>query len=592
MMKKQIFLFLLVAVTLALVSSETLRSFEASPAPAVDKVVRGTHGLARSGNKQIPLNMVLIPHGDVVLGLNQDTIEKLGQGQKGFMETFAGSLPRHTVRNIREFFCDKFEVTNAQWKAYLDATGQVPSELLRKLAWLDGPDGGASFPEGQANFPIRNVDLYEARAYAAWCGKRLPTEEEWMRAAAGDDGRLYSWGDEWKQELNASKDRRTHREILTPVGSREKAASPFGILDMTGSVWEWTDSQFRPYPKYKPIKIKFGRKSEVLSPGFDARHYILKGGVYNGNDITNILPVRQPVLPNTNYDTIGFRCVKSSKPGKDIFAAAVKELGSSYLKDSKWDDSNFYAIEISKIDAQQKIIQSFESFVFAPTTGVLTSINKVLKNGNPTPDGYLTLGVISVSRPLEEPNLPPGNYTMVYRHKGALPKEKMVEKPVAKKEAPQKPAEKKKNGKKNGKKTGKKKKGDDEVEEKTAEELKQEEEDRRIEEENRQAKEAADAENRRAQEELERIGAVLKSQKQDIEFPDGKNLVLFLNPSDAVVGYVEVEHFTEGGEEPIRVIHIQGSGRTDIEFTIRILGGKHPRFTLPIKIRNNPFLGY
>ncbi len=79
------------------------------------------------------------------------------------------------------------------------------------------------------------------------------------------------------------------------------------------------------------------------------------------------------------------------------------------------------------------------------------------------------------------------------------------------------------------------------------------------------------------------------SSKDDIAFPAHKNLILFLDPSDTVVGFVEVEQFKEGGEDPIRVVHVESTGVTDIEFTALILGSRNPRFHLPIKIRNNPF---
>jgi len=74
-----------------------------------------------------------------------------------------------------------------------------------------------------------------------------------------------------------------------------------------------------------------------------------------------------------------------------------------------------------------------------------------------------------------------------------------------------------------------------------------------------------------------------------VNFPTSKNLILFLNRTDTIVGYVPVDQFKEGGEESISVVNVASSGETVIEFTVRILGSKHPRFTLPIKIKDNPF---
>jgi formylglycine-generating enzyme required for sulfatase activity len=550
------------------------------------KYMRGTHAPAKSGNSRSPHNTIKIEKGDVVLGLSKDLVEKISDGEQKNLSVLSASMPRHNVRDIEAFFCDKTEVTNKQWKAYLDATDQEPSELLRTLTWKDGPDEGMSYPKGQENYCIRNIDLREARDFAAWCGRRIPTEEEWMRAAAGDDGRLYSWGDKWDPKLCKSRDRRTRADKLVAVGAYPAGASPFGNLDMTGGVWEWTITPFTAFDKFKPITIKVGRRKVTLDPRFSALEYVLKGGFYLGNDISNLLAVRQPTLPNTSFSTIGFRCVKSAQPGKDIFDAALKHLGSEYFKDLKyrpnWDKSNRYAVEITEVDTTQGVVLGFDHFLFAPVKGILTSISKIMKNGTQiTDDGYFPLGILSVSCPLEEPNLPPGSYTLVYRHKATLKttteKTDEEEKPVATND------EKKKEKDKKGKK-GK----EDEEPEKTQEEIEKEEEEARIAEANRKDKEKADAEDARAAKALEKIGAIT-SAKDNINFPAHKNLILFLNPSDTIVGYVEVDQFKEGGEDPIRVVHVETSGSTEIEFTTLILGSKNPRFTLPIKIRNNPF---
>ncbi len=583
-MKKQIAVSLLTAVVLTLCCADIPLASEAPPqdgATNVQTFIRGTHGTAKAGNNRAPFGMVTVSGGEVVLGMNKELVEEKGEGQSSTLSLLSGSIPRHTQRKIKEFYCDKFEITNAQWKAFLDATGRSPSLLLKELAWQKGPDGGSSFPEGEDKFPIRNVDLNNAKAFALWCGKRLPTEAEWMRAASDSKGWLYAWGDDYDPKKCSTKDRRTRREKLMPVGSHTAGASPFGIEDMTGSVWEWTISPFEEYKNFKPIIQKVGRRRETLSPGFDSRQFVVKGGVYNGNDLTNLLPVRQPCLSNTNLDSLGFRCIKDPKPGVDIFESALKELNSAYLKEKRWDERSFYAIEASHVDTDREIIVGFDYFVFKPRGGLLTSISKITKNNNPTPAGYFPLGVLSVSRPLEKPLLPPGPYTLVYRHKGGGQEEETVAVEPEKPEEEKKPEEPKKDEPKTEGEEG-------EPQEKTEEEKKAEEEEKRIAEENAKAKEIADAENARAMADLEKIGAVTAA-KNDIPFPKDKNLILFLNPSDTVVGFVEVERFTEGGEEPIRVIHIQASGNTEMEFTVRILGSKHPRFKLPLRIVDNPF---
>ena len=94
---------------------------------------------------------------------------------------------------IKPFFMDKFPVTNAQFKKFLDAVHYHPADDLNFLKdWKNG-----SYPQGWDNKPVTWVSLEDARAYAAWAGKRLPHEWEWQWAAQGDDGRLYPWGNDW-----------------------------------------------------------------------------------------------------------------------------------------------------------------------------------------------------------------------------------------------------------------------------------------------------------------------------------------------------------------------------------------------------------
>ncbi len=568
MRKKDPFLF--VVLPLLIFLSAALAAAAEAP-PAKDKIVRGSHGLSKAGNTTLPLNMVLVPKGDVVMGMNKDLVEKLGQGQVQMVRPLSASMPKHNVRGVSAFYCDKYEVTNIQWKVYLYATGQEPSDLLKRFAWSKGPDGGAQFPEGQEKFPIRNVDLKEAKAFARWCGKRIPTEAEWMRAAAGDDGRAYSWGAEWNKKLCKNK-----RNTLIAVGGYPDGASPFGILDMTGSVWEWTASPYAAFDRFKPITMKIGKKKEKIYPNFNPANFVTKGGCYFLGETENMLAVREGVRSDTNMDTLGFRCVKSPTPGEDLFEAARKDLHSSYLKDKKWDKKNFYHIEETSLDRSMEVVTGFDYFLFAPVTGLLTSISKLKKDS--VKEEYFPVGIISLSFSLEEPNLPPGSYTIVYRHQGVDKKKEEVVEEEKKEEEEEKPAETEEGGEK-----------PEEEGEKTPEEIAREEEEKRIAEENRIAKEKADRENERARRDLERIGAVMDA-KDNIEFPKEKNLILFLNPSDTVVGYLDIGEFKDGPETPIRILHVGATRMTDIEVSIRILGSKHPRFHIPIKIRNNPFL--
>jgi iron(II)-dependent oxidoreductase len=159
--------------------------------------------------------------------------------------------PEHTV-DLPEFRIDRTPVTNADFAEFLNAVG--PRGAKRDRLYDDDDNdarihrnGGAWRADaGYETHPAVEVTWRGARAYCAWLGKRLPTEAEWEKAARGTDGRRYPWG-------NAAPDSTRARfgagfNETVPVGSYPRGASPYGLLDMAGNVWQWTGSLYRPYP--------------------------------------------------------------------------------------------------------------------------------------------------------------------------------------------------------------------------------------------------------------------------------------------------------------------------------------------------------
>ena len=138
---------------------------------------------------------------------------------------------------IRTFFIDKYPVTNAQFKKFLDATKYHPQDDLNFLRdWSNG-----NYPQGWANKPVTWVSQEDARGYAAWAGKRLPHEWEWQIAAQGTDNRAYPWGNDWKPSAVPVPDKSRTMRGPDDVASHPEGASPFGVMDLVGNVWQWTD---------------------------------------------------------------------------------------------------------------------------------------------------------------------------------------------------------------------------------------------------------------------------------------------------------------------------------------------------------------
>jgi gamma-glutamyl hercynylcysteine S-oxide synthase len=142
---------------------------------------------------------------------------------------------------VAPFFIDKYPVTNAKFKKFLDATHYAPKDAIDFLRdWKNG-----TFPAGWENRPVTWVSLEDARAYAAWAGKRLPHEWEWQMAAQGPDSgmgrRIYPWGDQWQPANVPTPVTGRTMTAPDPVDAHPQGASPYGVMDLVGNVWQWTD---------------------------------------------------------------------------------------------------------------------------------------------------------------------------------------------------------------------------------------------------------------------------------------------------------------------------------------------------------------
>ncbi|MFO0756830.1 MAG: SUMF1/EgtB/PvdO family nonheme iron enzyme [Byssovorax sp.] len=153
---------------------------------------------------------------------------------------FAMGPGRRSV-HVDAFYLDRTPVTNAEFALFLEVTGYRPSD-----------DGGrflshfraGKIPKGEERCPVTYVSWTDARAYALWAGKRLPTEAEWEKAARGTDGRKYPWGRQEPGPEHASYGKRERGP--SPVGAHPAGASPYGIEDLAGNVWEWCEDYDDP----------------------------------------------------------------------------------------------------------------------------------------------------------------------------------------------------------------------------------------------------------------------------------------------------------------------------------------------------------
>jgi iron(II)-dependent oxidoreductase len=195
---------------------------------------------------------------------------------------------------VKKFFMDRYPVTNLQFAAFLKATHFKPKDSTNFLKhWVKGAP-----PRGLENHPVVYVSLDDARAYARWAGKRLPTEVEWQYAAQGTDGRKYPWGNEFDStKCNNSLGR------TTPVDAFPRGASPFGVMDLIGNVWQLTNDVYDDGSYYFGI-IRGGCFYNPVSS-----FWYIRGGPQPA-DNPQILLMVAPGFDRSA--TVGFRCVKDA----------------------------------------------------------------------------------------------------------------------------------------------------------------------------------------------------------------------------------------------------------------------------------------
>ena len=218
--------------------------------------------------------------------------------------------PRHTLI-LPDYWMSETLVTNAQFRPFVEGDGYTNAAYWTPDGWTwrqaqkrQQPGYWTEAKWNGADYPVVGVAWYEAAAYAAWLSAqtnqtfRLPTEAEWEKAARGTDGRVYPWGDTW--ELGRCNSEEAKVGKTTPVGKYPTGASPYGLLDMAGNVWEWTYSEYRSYP-YLPND---GREA---IHNMAQKHFTLRGGSWSARPFFLRTSNRNLDTPSTDRNNAGFR---------------------------------------------------------------------------------------------------------------------------------------------------------------------------------------------------------------------------------------------------------------------------------------------
>ncbi len=250
-----------------------------------------------STSLDLPLpEFIAIPAGTFLMGTPERDLSKLAKRYGGTRESYREESPQHPVA-LPAYAIARTPVTHALYAAFVAATG-----ARAPLAWR-----GQTPPEALRDHPVFDVSWEEAAACAAWLREvtglplRLPTEAEWERAARGDDGRQFPWGDSFDPAL--ANTREGGVPGTTPVGTYAAGASPFGALDMAGNVWEWTASLDASYP--------YRRDDGREAPDAPGRR-IMRGGCYANPQGYARCACRFRLPPTVRNEFTGFRLARDA----------------------------------------------------------------------------------------------------------------------------------------------------------------------------------------------------------------------------------------------------------------------------------------
>nr|WP_321409939.1 formylglycine-generating enzyme family protein [uncultured Carboxylicivirga sp.] len=223
--------------------------------------------------------MAIIPGGEYLIGNN--------------MQNGLGFSPEHKVK-IDSFLIDKYEVTNREYLIFCKETGYQLPEFWNTKTFKSGED----FPD----YPVVGINYGDAKKYAEWVGKRLPTEAEWEIAARGElIGKDFPNGDQSDQE-RAKQETTEWQNLIEPVGSYQP--NGYGLYDMSGNVWEWTADRFSE---------TYYVESEYENPQGPQQgsNRVIRGGSWHSGAMCKKVFYRKGLISNWCDYAVGFRCAKN-----------------------------------------------------------------------------------------------------------------------------------------------------------------------------------------------------------------------------------------------------------------------------------------
>jgi formylglycine-generating enzyme required for sulfatase activity len=307
--------------------------------------------------------LVEIPKGKFNSGISEKDASKAIAEHPDAAQPIGAKVGNHSG-HLERFFIGPTEVTNEMYLRYVKDTGAMPppswanftrDQRLAIIQEIQKKDKTAVFDEPaqarwwqehwqdgevkwgvsaeEALMPVGFISHRDATEYCKWAGLRLPTEDEWVRAARDDKKTLYPSGAKYDATSFAHEEAkpRSLARKMVPVASLS-ARSSFGLADMSGNLWEWTDSPFRPLEGFDNFRVKTKAGTTLdIAPNWDAASRIIKGGSYYNQPDSCTVDTRVGLLPHYRANILGFRVASSAVPCENAAMLASRDVSSALL---------------------------------------------------------------------------------------------------------------------------------------------------------------------------------------------------------------------------------------------------------------------
>lgn len=325
-------------------------------------------------------DMVFISAGQFVFGTNQTDVDGLGASMGIPKPIYQDAQPEQKPF-IKGFYIDRHEVTNRRYQKFLEDLPTHPEYkiMIEKLGYYSPPRdwNRNQFPDGKGDHPVTWVSWFDAANFCQWAGKRLPTEKEWERAARGNEGRTYPWGNDFERQRANLPNKIGSKVPLSTVGAFPKGATPEGVQDLIGNVWEWTDGDYGPYADTSSSIEDYNRGFKVIRGAS-----VSDIGHFPGDFYVQVLKefaragFRQYADPSQGASDVGFRCVSNNAPKAYQESSSSTKVEAQNQKTASPPGGNLFGNSTATQDSKteggpQTSFNPFEPDSTLPKSGIL-----------------------------------------------------------------------------------------------------------------------------------------------------------------------------------------------------------------------------